>query len=76
MATHKYEKIDELFEGIGTPPTPEEFKDIMETISQKYQGRDAEAVHGDMDKALCTLLKMLGYSEAVEIFKNEQKWYG
>ena len=36
---------------------------------------DLERAHGNADDLLCEVLEACGYGEAVEIFRNMDKWY-
>ena len=54
--------------------TPEEFWLKMCTIITKHDGYE-EAVHIDMDKLMCNLLRELGYEKGVEVFERAPKWY-
>jgi hypothetical protein len=54
--------------------SPEEFKKAMQEIREKFGG-DEEAAHDKMDNLICDLLVTLGYSEGIEIFKRQDKWY-
>ena len=52
--------------------TPEELKKEMEEIAKED---DEEVRHVMADSALCNALEDLGYSEAVAIFDDMNKWY-
>lgn len=54
--------------------TPEEFKNAMVLIVDKY-GRDPEAAHRMMDKLMSTTLSCLGYKDGIDIFDGSMKWY-
>ena len=53
------------------PISPKKFAEGM----KKLQSSDNEAAHSDMDNLMCELLKSLGYTEGVEVFQNQQRWY-
>lgn len=60
--------------------TPKEFADEMRRITDDEQHKsdpywDTEQVHIEMDCVMCEVLEDLGYSEGIEIFRNELKWY-
>lgn len=52
--------------------TPEELKKEMEEIAKET---DEEIRHVMADSALCHALEELGYSEAVAIFNDMDKWW-
>ena len=52
--------------------TPEEFKEKMKNIWDKY---DEEDGHDLADRLMCDVLRQLGYGEGVEIFEEADKWY-
>ena len=52
--------------------TPEELKKEMEEIAKET---DEEKRHVMADSALCHALEELGYSEAVAIFNDMDKWW-
>ena len=52
--------------------TPEEMKKEMEIIAEE---NDQEVRHIMADSALCHALEDLGYSEAIKIFDDMDKWY-
>ena len=54
--------------------TPDEFAEKMTKIIKDTGGYE-EAFHGEADDLMCELLVSLGYSEGVEIFKKQPKWY-
>ena len=54
--------------------TPEQFRDAMKEIDEKY-GADTEGAHGQADDLMCKLLRELGYEEGVEVFEKMHKWY-
>lgn len=54
--------------------TPDEFKNEMLKIDEKYGG-DLESCHAYMDDLMCSLLTDLGYKDGIEIFNNTDKWY-
>ena len=61
-------------------PTPEEFAEQMKdaAIPKLLHGKfweDCEDTHYRMDNLMCDLLEKLGYSDAVDIFKQSPKWY-
>ena len=51
--------------------TPDEFKQKMEDMKDKY---DPEKRHDVAEDLLCDVLSELGYSEGVEIFKRMTLW--
>lgn len=54
--------------------TPEQFRDRMKEIDEKYSA-DTEGAHGRADDLLCEVLRHLGYGEGVAIFEKMDKWY-
>lgn len=52
---------------------PSDFAKEMAVLGAK---EDLKFRHILMDKAMCELLKQLGYAEAVDIFNSVEKWYG
>ena len=61
-------------------PTPEEFTDQMKdaSVPKLRYGKileDCEDTHYRMDNLMCDLLQILGYGDAVDIFKQSPKWY-
>lgn len=54
--------------------TPEEFKDAMTIIDNKY-GRDPETAHRMMDELMAEMLSSLGYKDGIDIFNGSMKWY-
>lgn len=54
--------------------TPEEFKDAMAIIDNKY-GRDPETAHRMMDELMAEMLSSLGYKDGIDIFNGSMKWY-
>ena len=60
-------------------PTPEEFAEQMKNASRPKRRygilEDCEDTHYRMDNLMCNLLRKLGYSDAVDIFKQSPKWY-
>jgi hypothetical protein len=52
---------------------PKVFADLMRKAFNDYD--DVEANHSNADDLMCSLLEELGYTEAVQIFKNGYKWY-
>jgi hypothetical protein len=55
--------------------TPEEMVRQLRAIQSKYGG-DKEATHGYMDDVLVEALRQLGYGAAMNIFEDQDKWYG
>lgn len=56
--------------------TPEEFKSKMEEFVKDYERYEDEAeTHINMDGLMCQVLSDLGYSEGVDIFCKQDKWY-
>jgi hypothetical protein len=56
--------------------TPEEAKEAMKRILKLQEDEgDTESFHFEADLLLCDILKDLGYSETVELFKKLPKWY-
>lgn len=54
--------------------TPEEFAGMMKAIACKYHD-DEEERHMEMDRLMCDYLRMLGYGEGIDIFKDTPKCY-
>lgn len=54
--------------------THEAFAEEMARLSA-LANEDREMAHVMMDNAMCEILKALGYTDGVEIFKNTHKWY-
>ena len=54
--------------------TPADFEKMMQELKDEYGG-DEEAVHSEMDKLMCEVLKQQGYSAGVKIFENTDTWY-
>ncbi len=52
----------------------EEFALQMREFETKY-GTDREALHSEMDKLMCEVLKSHGYTKGVEIFEKADIWY-
>lgn len=59
------------------PMTPEEFAAQMQEAYEEYylKDNDEEVVHIVMDGIMCSLLRLLGYGEGIDIFNNTPKWY-
>lgn len=55
------------------PISPGDFAEMMRFIIASSD--DAEESHMRADSALCTLLRDLGYGEAVDVFENSKRWY-
>ena len=58
--------------------TPEEFADKMRDVIEECNSSprcDAEDIHHALDMCICNLLRELGYSEAVDIFLAQERWY-
>jgi len=47
----------------------------IKELKRLQGGGDIVAIHGDADKVLCDLLKMLGYGDVVEEYHKVEKWY-
>lgn len=56
------------------PMTPDQMAEAMQKICDEY-GWDEQRVHVKMDNLLLSVLSELGYTKAVEIFRNQDKWY-
>lgn len=54
--------------------TPEEFTDKMKSIRDQFDD-DIEMKHVYMDDCMCELLRDLGYSDGIDIFYKQGKWY-
>ena len=54
--------------------TPERFKNEMDRIASFYED-DEELKHIHMDDLMCDVLRTLGYSDDVDRFILEAKWY-
>lgn len=54
--------------------TPEEFAADMRKIHEQYND-DPELGHVYMDQCMCELLREIGYSEGIDIFDKQDKWY-
>ena len=52
--------------------TPEWFKAVMINTANM---KDTEASHAHADEVMCAVLKELGYSAGIEIFRKMAKWY-
>lgn len=55
-------------------PTPEEFKNEMKKILERYED-DEELFHIAADDYICSVMEMLGFEEGIKIFENADKWY-
>lgn len=53
------------------PPTPEELAEAMKGAS----GDDYEIAHCRMDDLMEGALRSLGYGAAMDVFKEQPKWY-
>lgn len=62
-------------EGEGFVTFEELAEPFVNRIKQVQGYRDAEAAHGEADKALCDLLIELGYGFVVEEWRKVRKWY-
>ena len=54
--------------------TPAEFERCMAEISE-WNKHDEEQSHCAADDLMCEVLRQLGYSAGVTIFKNMKLWY-
>lgn len=54
--------------------TAEEFAERMKEICTSKKG-DPEALHGDADELMISVLKGLGYSKGIEILEDQDIWY-
>lgn len=54
--------------------SPSEFKERMKAIQQEEMG-DSEVIHSRMDDLMCRALMEFGFSEGVNIFLEQEKWY-
>ena len=54
--------------------TPEMLVEIFREILLAERG-DTEALHFRLDSAMVTLLRELGYGEAMDMFEEAPKWY-
>lgn len=54
--------------------TPTEFAEQLGRIAISSRG-DPEVAHSIADELMCELLKDLGYSDGVRIFRDMDKWY-
>lgn len=52
-------------------PTPEEFEELM----KNELSNDLEISHSTMDDLMVELLRKLGYSKAMDVFEEQDKWY-
>ena len=52
--------------------TPEQFKQKMKKISKSF---DTEGAHAEADDLMCELLRVLGYSDGIDIYQKMSKWY-
>lgn len=52
--------------------SPKDFADRMRELAKNG---DIERMHVDMDDLMCEVLEDCGYKDAVEIFRNTEKWY-
>jgi hypothetical protein len=52
--------------------TPEQFSNEMKSI---FKNLDTEGAHVEADRLMCELLRELGYSQGVQVFKEAEKWY-
>lgn len=55
-------------------PTPEEFKNEMKKILERYED-DPEMFHAAADDYICSVMETLGFEEGIQIFENADKWY-
>ncbi len=51
--------------------SPDEFLEKMKAIESEYP----ETFHIEADDLMCDLLRSLGYGDAVDVFKNHERWY-
>lgn len=58
-----------------TPMTPEEFAAEMRRVYDECWNVEEKDEHAAMDNLMCSLLRKLGYGDAVDIFENTHKWY-
>ena len=47
----------------------------LKKINASDENRGAEYTHVDADRILCELLRKLGYSDVVDVWKDVPKWY-
>jgi hypothetical protein len=52
--------------------TPEQAAEEMRRIADTY---DEEGGHIEADALMCQILRDLGYGEAMDIFRDMDKWY-
>ena len=61
-------------------PTLEEekkisFDEFEAEMADIFKNEDTETAHIRADKLMCEVLKMVGYSKGVKVFKENEKWY-
>lgn len=47
----------------------------MNELKLAQESDDTESAHADADKALCLLLRALGYDDVVDEWQKVKKWY-
>lgn len=47
----------------------------MAKVMTRLITNDPEVDHAALDRALCGLLRDLGYTKTVEVFESAKKWY-
>ena len=51
--------------------SPNDFLERMKAI----ESQSPEYFHINADELMCDLLRSLGYGDAVDVFKNHERWY-
>ena len=72
-----YSNVQELFDTCNNPPEDWEFYNIILTIlhANTIINDDTCTRHEELDQALCILLSMIGYEDAISLFESADKYY-